>query len=79
MCANYFFETMGVLGMVIMTGGDIGSEFRCSRSLTVAIVYLSIASYFMGTWAGGKYRRYKKEQDPKVFPGRRWVVYPPFY
>lgn len=64
-CANYFFETMGVLGMVIMTGGDIGS-----------IVYLSIASYFMGTWAAGKYRRYKKEQDPKVFPGKRWIYIP---
>lgn len=46
--------------------------------LTTAIVYISIASYFMGTWAVGKYRRYKKEQDPKVFPGRRWIVYPPF-
>lgn len=56
---------MGVLGMVIMTGGDIGT-----------VVYLSIASYFMGTWAKGKYRRYKKEQDPKVFPGRRWVYIP---
>ncbi|GMK55347.1 hypothetical protein CspeluHIS016_0204030 [Cutaneotrichosporon spelunceum] len=66
-CANYFFETMGVLGMVIMTGGDIGS-----------IVYIAIASYFMSTWAIGKYRRYKKEQDPKVFPGKRWIVYPPF-
>ncbi|WOO83977.1 Very-long-chain enoyl-CoA reductase [Vanrija pseudolonga] len=67
-CANYFFETMGVLGLVIITGGDIGT-----------IVYLLIASYFMGLWAGQKYRRYKKEHDPKVFPGRRWVVFPPFF
>lgn len=27
-CANYFFETMGVLGMVIMTGGDVGSKSK---------------------------------------------------
>lgn len=32
-CANYFFETMGVLGLVIITGGDIGCELpNCSRN-----------------------------------------------
>jgi len=82
-CANYFFETMGVLGLAIITGGDIGCEFEGthpnSQMLTFpAVVYLLIASYFMGTWAKGKYRRYKKEFDPKVFPGKRWIVYPPF-
>lgn len=75
---------MGVLGLVIVTGGDIGSKSTlpllnaCVSLHNPAVVYLSIASYFMATWAKGKYRRYKKEQDPKVFPGRRWVVYPPF-
>jgi very-long-chain enoyl-CoA reductase len=33
----------------------------------------------MGLWAGQKYRRYKKEFDPKVYPGKRYKMFPPFY
>lgn len=66
-CANYWFETLGVLAMVFMTAFDIGT-----------IVYLAIATYFMHIWAAGKYARYKREFDPKVFPGKRWKWFPPF-
>jgi very-long-chain enoyl-CoA reductase len=45
----------------------------------VAIIYLCIGSYFMANWAGQKYARYKREFDPKVFPGKRWKMFPPFY
>lgn len=48
-------------------------------ALPLAIVYLAIAFYYMADWAGGKYRRYKKEFDPKVFPGKRYKMFPPFY
>lgn len=67
-CANYFYEIMGVIAMVAMTGFDIGT-----------VVYLLIGSYFMFIWAGQKAARYKKEMDPKVFPGRRWKVMPFIY
>lgn len=43
------------------------------------LVYISIATYFMGRWAGQKYRRYKKEFDPKVYPGKRWKMFPFIY
>ncbi|KAL7425050.1 Very-long-chain enoyl-CoA reductase [Cryptotrichosporon argae] len=67
-CANYFFETLAVFGLVAVTGGDLGT-----------VVYFSIATYFMQLWAGQKYRRYKKEFDPKVFPGKRWKMVPFIY
>ncbi|KAI9639003.1 uncharacterized protein MKK02DRAFT_42036 [Dioszegia hungarica] len=66
-CANYWFETLGVFAMSIMTGFDIGT-----------VVYSVIATMFMHRWAAGKYARYKREFDPKVFPGRRWKWFPPF-
>ncbi|RSH93376.1 3-oxo-5a-steroid 4- dehydrogenase [Saitozyma podzolica] len=67
-CANYFWETLQVIGMVVMSGFDLGN-----------LVYISIATYFMGRWAGQKYRRYKKEFDPKVYPGKRWKMFPFIY
>lgn len=67
-CANYWFETLGVLAMVIMTGFDFGT-----------LVYLAIATFFMHRWAAGKYARYKREFDPKVFPGKRWKWFPPLF
>ncbi|RXK41823.1 enoyl reductase [Tremella mesenterica] len=67
-CANYFFETLGVCALVIMTAGDFGT-----------IVYLSIATFFMRLWSSQKYARYKKEFDPKVFPGKRWKMIPLVY
>ncbi|WVR08123.1 hypothetical protein IAU60_005169 [Kwoniella sp. DSM 27419] len=67
-CANYWFELLGVMALVIMTGGDLGS-----------IVYLLIGGTFMKIWADQKYARYKKEFDPKVFPGKRYKLFPPFY
>ncbi|ORY34827.1 3-oxo-5-alpha-steroid 4-dehydrogenase-domain-containing protein [Naematelia encephala] len=67
-CANYWFETLQVLGTVAITGGDPGS-----------LVYLVISTYFMQLWAGQKYARYKKEFDPKIFPGKRWKMFPPIY
>jgi very-long-chain enoyl-CoA reductase len=83
-CANYWYETLGVLGMVIMTGFDIGSE--CSSSAVArtfahpsAIIYFVGAVFFMQLWAGQKFARYKREQDPKVFPGKRWKFFPPIY
>jgi very-long-chain enoyl-CoA reductase len=48
-----------------------------ASSDTIAIVYLAIATYFMHIWAAGKYARYKREFDPKVFPGKRWKWFPP--
>jgi very-long-chain enoyl-CoA reductase len=30
-CANYWFETLMLLGLVAVTGGDIGSELRSLR------------------------------------------------
>ncbi|WRT69624.1 uncharacterized protein IL334_006613 [Kwoniella shivajii] len=67
-CANYWFELLGVLALVIMTGGDIGT-----------ITYLLIGGSFMKTWADQKYARYKKEFDNKVFPGKRYKLFPPIY
>jgi very-long-chain enoyl-CoA reductase len=42
-------------------------------------VFLAIATYFMQLWAGQKARRYKNEFDPKVYPGKRYIMFPPFY
>jgi hypothetical protein len=42
--------------------------------LITAIVYAIIGSYFMTIWATGKYKRYKREFDPKVFPGKRYKL-----
>ncbi|ORX37799.1 3-oxo-5-alpha-steroid 4-dehydrogenase-domain-containing protein [Kockovaella imperatae] len=67
-CANYWFETLGVLGLLIMTGFDLGT-----------LVYNIIAIYFMFRWSGQKYARYKKEFDPKIFPGKRYKFFPPLY
>ncbi|KAK8849622.1 hypothetical protein IAR55_004957 [Kwoniella newhampshirensis] len=67
-CANYWFEILGLVGMVIMTAGDLGT-----------ITYLAIGGSFMKIWADQKYARYKKEMDPKVFPGKRYKLFPPFY
>nr|XP_018260378.1 enoyl reductase [Kwoniella dejecticola CBS 10117]OBR82536.1 enoyl reductase [Kwoniella dejecticola CBS 10117] len=67
-CANYWFELVGIVAMVIMTGGDLGT-----------IVYLLIGGYFMKIWSDQKYARYKKEFDAKVFPGKRYRLFPPFY
>ncbi|WVN86919.1 uncharacterized protein L203_102093 [Cryptococcus depauperatus CBS 7841] len=67
-CANYWFEILGVVALVIMTSGDIGST-----------IYLIIGSFFMKTWADQKYARYKNEFDNKIFPGRRYKLFPPFY
>lgn len=71
--------------MSVMTGFDIGSEFRMvqgeigeSADYYQAVVYSVIATMFMHRWAAGKYARYKKEFDPKVFPGKRWKWFPPF-
>ncbi|WVQ95986.1 hypothetical protein IAU59_003086 [Kwoniella sp. CBS 9459] len=67
-CANYWFELLGVLALVIITFGDIGT-----------VVYLLIGGSFMKTWADQKYARYKREFDPKVFPGKRYKLFPPIY
>ncbi|WWC73769.1 uncharacterized protein I206_107741 [Kwoniella pini CBS 10737] len=67
-CANYWFELIGIVAMVIMTGGDLGT-----------IVYLLIGGYFMKIWADQKYARYKKEFNAKEFPGKRYKLFPPFY
>ncbi|WVQ75160.1 hypothetical protein IAR50_004769 [Cryptococcus sp. DSM 104548] len=67
-CANYWFEILGVLALVAMTGFDIGT-----------VIYLCIGTYFMKTWADGKYARYKREFDNKVFPGKRYKLFPPLY
>ncbi|WWC92730.1 uncharacterized protein L201_007689 [Kwoniella dendrophila CBS 6074] len=67
-CANYWFELLGIVALIIMTLGDIGT-----------IVYLLIGGSFMKIWADQKYARYKKEFDPKVFPGKRYKLFPPFY
>lgn len=32
-CANYWYETLGVLAMVIMTGFDVGSKSRSANSV----------------------------------------------
>ena len=82
MCANYWFETLGVLALLIMTGFDFGSELLLwrgeLRADPAAFVYNCIAIYFMYRWSGQKVARYKKEFDPKVFPGKRWQFFPPF-
>lgn len=44
-----------------------------------AIVYFCIGEYFMYRWSGQKYARYKREMDPKVFPGKRWKMFPFLY
>jgi very-long-chain enoyl-CoA reductase len=44
----------------------------------LAVVYSVIATMFMHRWAAGKYARYKREFDPKEFPGKRWKWFPPF-
>ncbi|ODO00684.1 enoyl reductase [Cryptococcus wingfieldii CBS 7118] len=67
-CANYWFEILGVIALVAMTGFDIGT-----------VIYLCIGTYFMKTWADGKYARYKREFDNKVFPGKRYKLFPPLY
>ncbi|WVQ66107.1 uncharacterized protein L199_004285 [Kwoniella botswanensis] len=67
-CANYWFEIAGIVALVIMTGGDIGT-----------IVYGYLGTSMMKVWADQKYARYKKEFDPKVFPGKRYKLFPPFY
>ncbi|TYJ54685.1 hypothetical protein B9479_004624 [Cryptococcus floricola] len=67
-CANYWFEILGVIALVAMTGFDIGT-----------VVYLCIGTSFMKTWADGKYARYKREFDNKVFPGKRYKLFPPLY
>ncbi|WVQ79326.1 hypothetical protein IAT38_001423 [Cryptococcus sp. DSM 104549] len=67
-CANYWFEILGLVALIAMTGGDIGT-----------VVYFCIGTFFMKTWADGKYARYKREFDPKVFPGRRYKLFPPLY
>jgi very-long-chain enoyl-CoA reductase len=33
----------------------------------------------MTIWATGKFKRYKREFDPKVFPGKRYKLFPPIY
>jgi very-long-chain enoyl-CoA reductase len=43
------------------------------------MIYLAGAVFFMQLWAHQKYARYKREQDPKVFPGKRWKFFPPLY
>lgn len=67
-CANYWFEILGVIALVAMTGGDIGT-----------VIYLCIGTFFMKTWADGKYARYKREFDNKIFPGKRYRLFPPIY
>jgi very-long-chain enoyl-CoA reductase len=37
-CANYWYETLGVLGMVIMTGFDIGSKLLMCVDLMKLII-----------------------------------------
>jgi hypothetical protein len=49
------------------------------RADRIAMIYLAGAVFFMQLWAGQKYARYKREQDPKVFPGKRWKYFPPLY
>ena len=52
---------------------------KANSELTpAAFVYNCIAIYFMYRWSGQKVARYKKEFDPKVFPGKRWQFFPPF-
>lgn len=64
-----------------MFNGSQECRSRSQVKLTIdffqAIIYLAIATFFMHTWAGQKFARYKKEFDPKVFPGRRWKWFPP--
>ena len=81
-CANYWYEILGLVGLIAITGGDIGSELEVPRPSTVlmpAIIYTCIGTYFMTIWSIGKYKRYKREFDPKVFPGRRYKLFPPFF
>ena len=69
--------------MVIMTGFDLGSKLLFNSYLEkadqIAMIYFAGAVFFMQLWAGQKYARYKREQDPKVFPGKRWKFFPPLY
>ena len=52
---------------------------RLDMPLMSAIIYTCIGTYFMTIWSIGKYKRYKREFDPKVFPGRRYKLFPPFF
>ncbi|CAD6589832.1 MAG: 3-oxo-5a-steroid 4- dehydrogenase, partial [Tremellales sp. Tagirdzhanova-0007] len=67
-CANYFYEALGLIGLFAITGGDLG-----------VIAYIAVAVIFMHRWSGQKYRRYTKEFDSKVFPGKRWKMFPLIY
>jgi len=83
-CANYWFETLGLIGLLAITGFDFGSEsvflyVRLKLKMRQALVYFSVAVFFMHRWSGQKYRRYRKEFDPKVFPGKRYKMFPPIY
>lgn len=62
-CPNYMFEIIAWVGILLVT-----------RSLST-LLFMMVAVGYMGAWAKGKERRYRKEFGDK-YKRKRWVMLP---
>ena len=62
-CPNYMFEIIAWIGMLLL-----------SRSLST-LLFMMVAGGYMGAWARGKERRYRKEFGDK-YKKKRWLMLP---
>lgn len=62
-CPNYMFEIFAWVGILLVT-----------RSLST-LLFMAVAVGFMGSWAKGKERKYRKEFGNK-YKKKRWVMLP---
>ena len=62
-CPNYMFEIIAWVGILLVT-----------RSLST-LLFLTVAVGYMGAWAKGKERRYRREFGDK-YKKKRWVMLP---
>ena len=53
-CPNYMFETVAWVGIALVTGGNLAT-----------LVFIAFALYYMGIWAVGKEKRYRREFGDK--------------